>query len=256
MTICLSAKELLCIAALMDVPEVVAIPDAFQTVRPGGMREEVQDIQQTLEKKGFLTLDFDGNCTLTHAYLPHLETVLKGTKVIMLDAQLQSLGQVSRVYFLSEQKVVRSIPKDGVFELSDIPMEQAKEELYDGINWVQGERLFCQPLLISQRQLNQVKAEGPLETLQKLDADNRLRVILTDALLFKTNYYSFAFLDRRSGGRLTSLIFIDDPRGALMLTPTVENDQNYILIEAVDQEQLKAALAGAVSDMFQIEKED
>lgn len=251
MTICLSAKELLCIAALLGVPEVVAIPDAFQTVRPGGMREEVQDIQQTLEKKGFLTLDFDGNCTLTPAYLPHLETVLKGTKVIMLDAQLSSRGQESRVYYISEQYIVRSIRKGGVFELSDIPAEQAERELCGGINWVQGERLSCQPLMIPQRQLNQVKAEGPLEAIQKLDADDGLKSILADALLFKTNYYSFAFLDRRSGGRLISLIFIDDPRGALKLSPTVVDDQNYVLIETADQELLRANLAEAVKDMLQ-----
>ena len=230
MTICLSAKELLCIAALMDVPEVVAIPDAFRTVRPSGLREEIQDMQQTLEQKGLLTLDFDGNCTVTPAYLPYLETILKGTKVIMLDAQLNPRGQSSRVYYILEQYIVRSIRKGGVFELSDIPTEQAERELCGEINWVQGERLSCQPLLISQRQLNQIKSAGPRETIQELDADDGLKTILSDALVFKSNYYSFAFLDRRSGGRLVSLIFIDDPRGTLKLSPTVVDDQNYVLL--------------------------
>lgn len=255
MTICLSAKELLCIAALLGVPEVIAIPDAFRNVAPGRLKEEIQDIQQSLEQKGFLSLDFDGNCTLTSAYLPYLETVLKGTKVIMVDAQLNSSGQANCVYYISERNIVRSFPKDGAFELCDISMVQAAEELCGRINWVHGEQLNCQPLLISQKQLNHIKAANSLEELRKSGADDGLSPVIADALLFKTNYYSFAFLDRRSGGRLINLIFIDDVRGSLKLTPTVENDQNYILIEAADQEQLKEALAEAVRDMLQAGEE-
>lgn len=256
MTICLSAKELLCIAALLDVSEVIAIPDAFRNATPGKLREEMQNIQQFLEQKGILTLDFDGNCAVASAYLPLLETALKGTRIIMLDAQLNSRGQSSRVYYISGPLVVRSIPQDETFELSEISAEQAKEELCGKINWVQGERLSCHPLLISQQQLNQIKSTGPQETLSKLDVDDRLKAVMTDALLFKSNYYSFAFLDRESGGRLISVIFIDDIRGVLRLTPTIENDQNYILIEATDQEQLKAELDETVRYMLQTGKEN
>lgn len=256
MTVCLSAKELLCIAALLGVSEVIAVPDAFQNVPPNRLREEIQNTQQSLEQKGLLALDFDGNCTLTPTYLPILETMLKGSKVILIDAQLHHRGQASCAYYISGRYVVRSVPKDGAFELSKISAEQAAEELCGGINWVLGGRLSCKPLLISQKQLNQIKAADPLNEFQKLGVDDKLGVVIADALLFKTNYYSFAFLDRRSGGRLISLIFIDDVRGALKLIPTVENDQNYVLIEAADQEQLKVELAEAVRDTLQTGKED
>lgn len=251
MTVCLSAKELLCIAALLGVSEVIAVPDAFRNVAPGRLREEIQDTQQSLERKGFLSLDFDGNCTLAPAYLPPLEAVLKGSGVIIINTQLSDRGQGNCTYYISGRHVVRSVPKDGAFELSELSAEQAAEELCGGINWVQGERLSCKPLLISQKQLNQLKAANLSEALRKLDADDGLGTVIANAFAQKTNYYSFAFLDRSSGGQLTSLIFIDDIRGTLRLIPTIEQDQNYILIEAVDQGQLKAELAGAVRDMLQ-----
>lgn len=255
MTVCLSAKELLCIAALLGVSKVIAVPDAFQNVMPGRLREELQDTQQSLEQKGLLALDFDGNCTLAPAYLPSLETILKGSRVIVIDAQLNSRGQASCVYYISGQHVVRSVPKDGVFELSELSAEQAAKELCGGVNWARGERLSCEPLLISQKQLGEAKAAGTLKALQKLGVDDELGAVIADAFLFKTNYYSFVFLDRSPRGRLMSLIFIDDVRGTLKLTPTIEKDQNYILIESVDQEQMKAELAEAVRDMLQTGEE-
>lgn len=255
MNVCLTAKELLCAASLLAVSEVIAIPDVFRNTAPSKLREELQEARQALEQKGLLDLDFDGNSTFSSACRLQLDTVFKGEKVVMVDTLLGPRRQASCVYYISGRSVVRSIPRDGVFELFDISPEQAAEELSGSICWVQGEQLSCRPLLISQKQLDQIKAAGPPEGFRQVDANERLRAILTDAFLFRTNYYSFGFLDRRNGGRLSSLIFVDDVRGALKLSPTVENDQNYILIQAADQESLQVELAETVSDMLLLGEE-
>lgn len=250
MTVCLTAKELLCAAALLGVPEVIAIPDAFQNMGQRQLLAELLAAQQSLEEKGILQLDFDGNRTLSPAYLPNLETVLRSEKVIVVDAQLISCGQAGCAYYIAKQHVVRSVPGNGVFELSEIASEQAMKELC-GLEWTWANTLSCAPCLISQRKLNQLKAENSTEALKETGMDDTLRAIIADAFSFQTNYYSYAFLDRRSGGKLTSLIFMDDARGAVKLTPAIEDDQNCILLEAVTQEKLKAELREAVQAMFQ-----
>lgn len=254
MTVCLTAKELLCAAALLGIPEVIAIPDAFQNMEQRQLRAELLAAQQSLEEKGILQLDFDGSRALSPAYLPNLETVLKSEKVIIVDAQLISCGQAGCAYYIAKQRVVRSVPRNGVFELSEIGSEQAMKELC-GLDWVWAETLSCAPCLVSQRKLNQIKAENSTATLKEIGMDDKLRAIIADAFSFQTNYYSYAFLDRWSGGKLTSLIFMDDARGAVKLTPAVEDDQNCILLEAVTQENLKAELREAVQAMLQAEME-
>lgn len=254
MIVCLTAKELLCAAALLGIQEVIAIPDAFQNMTPRQIRAEIQAAQRALEEKGILQLDFNGNCTLNPAHFSSLETLLRGEKVIIVDAQLTSCGQAGCAYYISGRRVVRSVPQNGAFELSEIMPEQAVEELC-GLSWTKAEELSCEPCLISQRQLDQIKAGGSVETLEKVGMSDKMQAIISDAFSFKTNFYSFAFLERQSGGTFISLIFMDDARGTIKLTPTIQDDQNYVLIEAVKQEALKAELCGTVRALLQAETE-
>jgi len=249
MTIKLSAKELICIASALGVTQVFGISDPFVDVPPRKLQKELDKVRQTLEDKGVLMSDFDGNVEINPLYLPLVETVVKCDACAV--AETQCAGTTTQLmYYQKAERFVQCVVNGEELALKETTAVNASSDLSNIVNWtINPEQLDMSPCKIPQSLFVMLKGKSERvrkAEIEKLNMPQEIADILLDALRFKTNFYSLCYIDMISTGSVRSLMFIDDLNGTLKLTNIVENNKNYVLLSPVSQAELKQAV-GAFS---------
>lgn len=248
MKLSFNAKELLCIAAALGISEVVGIPDGFRDVSPRKMKKEVDAVRESLEAKNVIVSDFDGNSSLNPAYMPIWETVFQCERFIALDAQLLRNGQKGILFYVSGSQVVEAVLENGCYSVRMLSPEEGYQAIVSSADWEENPLVsaFAEGQ-IRQRLLQKIKnswsAKSACESLKKEGICEEVAQLLSKAFSFQTNFYSYAFVDMSAGGKLKSLMYIDDAQGALALVNTVEGDEDYVQLLPATQQHLADALA-------------
>lgn len=244
----LNAKELMCLAAWFDTTEVFGIPDAFSNAAPETMRGEVLEAQQSLQEKGVLTLDFDGNTDVQSEWNELLEIVFHCEGFTALDRQLVDGGHTGFLFYRRNGNIVASRFDGQDYTFERIGADEYAQRIDACVGW-------------------EILADGPSETnaqipqrglLKLKNKDNRsicaelirrglskeAAVIVADAFALRSNFYSFAFVDvnAKTDG-IKSLMFLGDGRGILEVRNTLVGNADYVALSGVKLETLRKKLA-------------
>ncbi len=247
MQICLTAKELICIAAAMGVSEIIGINDEFKAVAPRKLQRKLDQVRQSLETKGIIISDFEGNSSLNTAYLILWKTMFGSEKIVALDAQLLKSGQKSVLFYIADNNAVEAVRDNNSYTLNLLDYDECKRRILSCVDWVPSPAVLDRGEC-SVKQSTLRKLKSPLnirsgrEGLVKAGITDTVADLVFDAFSFKSNFYSFAFIDMTDDGKLDSLMFIDDVKGAVQLVSTIEDDENYVGFVPTTQAQISEAL--------------
>ena len=86
----LTAKEIMCVAASLGATELYGIPDGFSGISKSSLNKELLKVQSSLEQKGYLKANFDGETSLSKEIIDVITVCSKCEKFIAIDKQIKN----------------------------------------------------------------------------------------------------------------------------------------------------------------------
>ena len=243
----LNAKELICLAALMDVSQVFGIPDAFADRAESQMKAEVMTVQRSLEKKGVLKMDFDGNSDLNTIYADLLDIVLRCDHFIAVDRQAPERGQNGFLFYLKGKNSVSAVINGDDYLFTVLSPDDLVKEIHGLVFWNElSGAMVGEQGSMTQRVLTHLKRKGEkqsLKLLRETGLSETASRLVCDALSLKAQFYSFAFVDVHSRvNGVRSVMFLGDKRGIIRLETAVRDNVDYVTFTSTTPASVEQSL--------------
>lgn len=247
----LSAKELICLAAWHGVPEIFGVPDVFARIAPDKLKAEVLQVQQSLQKKGVLSLDFDGNSDIRPEYAELLDVVFHCDHFAALDRQLVEDGHKALLFYRKNAEIIASQLNGQEYSFEKLDTEHFAERLYTSIRWESlNDILPSTKAEITQRSLIKMKKQAGKTTtteLMKNGLNREAASMVADAFALRSNFYSFAFVDVTAKvDGIKSLMFLGDSRGLLHMKNIVIDNADCVSFGTISKADLLEKLDQSV----------
>lgn len=125
----ITAKEFLLLCTATDADEVYGVDDAYENLTEDNVEKEVRNAQKSLEEKNYIQSDFDGNSEIRDDLMELISCCVECNNVISVDHAQGNKGQTNVVYYIQDEKVVKSEKKDDIYIIGWLK----KEMLYSDI---------------------------------------------------------------------------------------------------------------------------
>lgn len=241
--IILTPKEFLFLCAGMGVTEVYGIIDGYKDVNLSDISTEIRSVQQSLESKGYIESDFDGNSSVRSEVIAYVAACATCQKLISFDCQMKTGEKTGIVYYFSNKKIVKSEQRNGDYYLSYVSAEAIKDEIKNGIKL---------DLIASPQKFNKVHIpQCELDRIKKmvLSDDKKTAIIamqkyfdinFTDIILScfekKENFYSVVAVDfTLKDDNVKNIMFINSSSANIKLQPIVVDLKTEIEFEELEE---------------------
>lgn len=241
--IILTPKEFLFLCAGMGVTEVYGIIDGYKDVNLSDISTEIRMVQQSLESKGYIESDFDGNSSVRSEVIAYVAACATCQKLISFDCQMKSGDKTNIVYYFSNEKIVKSMRKDGEYHLSYVSAETINDEIKNGIklDLIDSPQKFNK-VHIPQRELDKIKKmvltddkKAAIIAMQKYFDANFTNVILS-SFEKKENFYSVVAVDFTSkDDNVKNIMFINSSIANIKMQPIVVDLKTEIEFEEIEE---------------------
>ena len=111
----ITAKEFLLLCTATDADEVYGVDDAYENLTEDNVEKEVRNAQKSLEEKNYIQSDFDGNSEIRDDLMELISCCVECNNVISVDHAQGNKGQTNVVYYIQDEKVVKSEKKDDIY---------------------------------------------------------------------------------------------------------------------------------------------
>ena len=244
--IILTPKEFLFLCAGMGVTEVYGIIDGYKDVNLSDISTEIRLVQQSLENKGYIESDFDGNSSVRSEVIAYVATCAMCQKLIAFDSQMKSGDKTNVVYYFSNEKIVKSTRKDGNYHLSYVNAVDINDEIKEGIklDLVDAPQQFNE-VHIPQRELDKIKKmvlsndkKTAIIAMQKYFDANFTNIILS-SFEKKENFYSVVAVDfTLNDDNVKNIMFINSNIANIKMQPIVVDLKTEIEFEEIDEQTI------------------
>lgn len=247
--IILSPKEFLYLCWQEGAKEVYGIIDAYKDFNTDDVSGEIRSIQGSLENKGYIESDFDGNSSIRSEVIEYVDVCAMCQKLITFDNQKKSGEQINTVYYFSNEKTVRSTRINGDYHLSYVDPQGIKDEIIGNIDLVPVNnaspfnKLSIQKRVIDKVRKAYLKADRDFATseLKKYFADDAVVNVILNGFKKKENGYSLTAMDLISEeDNIKNLLFINSDVANIAMRPGVEDLRTVIEYECVDEAYIYA----------------
>lgn len=247
----LSPKEFLLLCAGLGVTEIYGIEDGYKDVNLSDISNEITKVQQSLEAKGYIESDFDGNSSVNPNLIDVVIDCATCSKIVALDYQLKSGEKANIVYYFAKSRIVKSEKIYGSYVLADANTSSVSDEIRKEIQLSTIEEpLKFNKVHIPQKELDKIKKmvvsddkKTATMAMQKY-FDSKVTDIIIRGFENKENFYSIVVVDFESDvDAMKNIMFINSDFANIKLQPTVidliteiefepiENDAIYQLID-------------------------
>lgn len=244
--IILTPKEFLFLCAGMGVTEVYGIIDGYKEVDLSDISTEIRLVQQSLENKGYIESDFDGNSSVRSEIMSYVAICAACQRLVAFDCQMRTGHKTNIVYYFANEKIVKSERKDDGYHLSYANADSIKEEIKEGIklDFINAPQQFNK-VCVPRRELDKIKKtvmtddrKNAIITMQKYFDDSFAKVIL-DSLEKKENFYSIVTVDFTvKDNNVKNLMFINSNIANIKIRPIVVDLRTEIEFEQIDEDSV------------------
>lgn len=248
----LSPKEFMFLCIAMGAEEVYGIEDVYSDMSEDDVLTEVQHVQQSLEKKGYVSSDFDGNIDISDELIEIVGICAGTEKFISFNNQNKNGEQSILVFYFEDDTVVRSERTNDDYELSYTDIDSAIEEVeklampnadiamlkFDKENIPQIEMEKARNLILED---NIEEAKDILNKCLTADVAN----ILIEALKHKVQFYSVTVLNFFAGedrDGFKCFMYLNTDKGLISIRQVVVDLNNEVELESISPEMVTKEL--------------
>lgn len=247
----LTATEILCIAANLGATELYGIPDAFKGIGKTALQMEILKIQSSLEKKGYLSENFDGDIKLDDKIADVIYICAYCDKFISIDKQLKNKAQEGFIYYIKGSNAIKATKlQDKEYKFKSMDASLIKSDIQELFIWSESNDNNDENFTISTSLLSKAK------TLKKRNASEAAEKVLTDTGIQKLtakvvinglnsdeNFYSFTTVDLTSDNDyINNVMFINSPDKSFELLSDIEGNEDVIKFQGITHEYALKAL--------------
>lgn len=253
----LNAKEIMCIAANLGATELYGIPDGFNGVTKASLSKEVMKVQSSLESKGYLTEDFDGNSSLDDKIVALVSVCAGCEKFIAIDKQIKKQEQEGILFYVKDTEVVKATKNGEEYKLEKFDASYLSEEIKKILEWKQSADVEPTDCIIPNKVLEKAK------TLKKRNADDagkeelvsngvggNVATVILNGLNGEETFYSFTFADLKAEtDNVKNIMFINSDVKSLKLKALMIDEKDVVQFTNVSYENALSELLSLLSEL-------
>lgn len=240
----LTAKEFLLLCTATEADEVYGVDDAYGNINEENIEKELRKVQTTLEEKQYIQSDFDGNSEIRDDLLELINCCVECDHAISIDH-----SQANRVYYIWDDKVVKSEKKNDIYTLEWTKKESLYSDIKNLINilppnvdtHIEKFHMPQKELKLAKESLAKKDRQASVERFKKY-CDNATAEIMADAI-DNNDFYSVTEVD--FDDRLDSvqnlMVFVTD-KTLIKMTP--------IIIDLIDEIEFCSTSTAEINELL------
>lgn len=232
----LSAKEIMCIAAGLGATELYGIPDEFEYDSGAALTKELLDVQRSLEGKGYLSEDFDGNLTIEEMVVDLVSVCADCKKFIAVDKQMKKRAQEGLLFYVKGTDAVKAVVTEDGFALEKMDASMLGNEMKNILEWTPsplGDDVDCtvENAVLEKAKTLKGRGAGDAARAELISGgmDESIAGIVLSGLSAGETFYSFTFTDftAESGG-VRNVMFINSEERSLQLDVYMNDEKDAV----------------------------
>lgn len=255
----LTAKEFLYLCASVDVYEIYGVENAFKGMNAAQIEQQIPVIQQSLENKGYIESDFDGNSYVNQNLLELVEKCATCQKMITVDKRKTGEETKAVVFYAKDGEIIKSDRIDDGYEVSLVKKSEVLDFVSDILSKVNSENNYdFEKFSIPNKILTKAKTkassgyyEDAEKAVKEIVSDKKLAKAIIDGITEKCGFYSVVTTDftvKEDFVKNTS--FIDTNCGLITVTPTVNGIVSEVEFESACAEKIKETVIDNLSALL------
>lgn len=236
--ISMTGRELIFISSMLGGESFFGLQDPFFGMEDYEIRAELQEIQVSLDEKGFIELGFDDTLAINSDIEALVRNCTFCEKYLIVNAIENGVIHPQEVYYLKDGEIILLVDKGEQIKLTPVNFRQLEDKLaksfyYEGDDYGEAFEVTSQELVDIQNSQDGM----PLEQLTKLGCTGKMADILLKGLQQKALYCSItgADLKKRSMVNFTSIC---SPEGMIEMRLNEEYEDKWV-ISFMKQESLR-----------------
>ncbi len=247
---CLTAEELLYLAAAAGAETFYGVPDVLSELDDQELRLKVMEIEESLGKKGYLEEDFDGNKNVAQKLLNLIESCGNCEKFLCFEYERVGEMQHSCLYFWKDGASYKMDCEKEEYVLSEIGDAQIRKEIKGAMTIREIGGKDSEEFLISNEALEKVgtlirrgSVEKGEELLREAGATEWMAHMISGGILTQVDFFALLFMDM--GGEEEYSYSIQCLQGEKLILMEYEmvEDDDFVRFSVTDDAELKRRMA-------------
>lgn len=204
MEYCLTAEEVLYLAAVGGADTFYGVEDTLSGLSDQELRLKVVEMENSLGMKGYLEEDFDGNRSVLRELAEVIERCGNCERFLCFEKAEIGNPQAACMYFLSGNTAYKMACGKEQYTFSEIGFSEIRKEVEQGLALKKTEKTAEGSFRIAYEELEKAvtlarrgSAEKGVELLKKAGAADLLAQAVINGTLNKADFYALLFMDLR-----------------------------------------------------------
>lgn len=253
----LTAKEIMCVAASLGVTDLYGIPDGFSGISKSSLNKELLNVQNSLEEKGYLKENFDGDASLSKEIIDIVTICAKCEKFIAIDKQIKHKEQEGMLFYIKGNATVRAEKNGEVYKLSIFDTSMIKSSLNSIVEWKAPNDEEKVEFTLSNKVLSKAKTlrarqadDAAITELRNNGIGNKTAKVILSGLDGNEDFYSFTFANLSAqSDNIDNVMYIVSNDKALRLKSAIEDEVDVVYFTTASYEGILTELQGMLDKL-------
>lgn len=232
----LTAKEIMCVAASLGATELYGIPDGFSGISKSALNKELLKVQSSLEQKGYLKENFDGEASLSSDLISIIAVCAKCEKFIAIDKHIKNRTQEGILFYVKGETTVKAVKNDDSYKMSVFDTSMIKSTLNELIEWKEPDDkektdfTLTNKVLVKAKTLKVRQAEdAAVKELRNCGVGDKAAKVVLSGLNGNEDFYSLTFANLiAQSDNIDNVMYIISNDKALRLKSAIEDEQDVV----------------------------
>lgn len=253
----LNSKEIMCIAASLGATELYGIPDEFAGVSEAALTNEILGVQSSLERKGYLKENFDGEASLNGDILKIVEICVMCEKFIAIDKQVRHKAQEGVLFYIKGAMAVMAVKDGDEYKMKAFDTSAISDAVSGLIEWRNdgaAERFNCRitdKALVKAKKLKSRNADEAAEKeLTSAGADSNVAKIILNGFGGNEDFYSFTFANPKAeSDNADNVMYIMTGKEIVRLKTVMEDEEDVVYFQNAAKSGIENELHGMLDKL-------
>ena len=246
----LNPKEIMCIAAGLGATELYGIPDEFSGISESNISNEILKVQSSLEEKGYLKENFDGETTLNGDIKKIVDVCANCEKFIAIDKQIKHKTQEGILIYVKGTLAVIANKDVNSYKMQIIDSSSIFNSINDTIIWKnetpddQFSYRVKNKTLLKAKQLKSRNAdEVASKELIAEGVSSAVAKTILSGFEGNEDFYSFTFADLISeSNNVNNVMYIFASSSIIRIKSIMEDEEDIVCFQNASKAGVEAEL--------------
>lgn len=247
MALRLSVREIIVAAAMCKRAKLYAIPDDFEGLPQEQLSAAIQNTKNGLWEKHLLSMDFDGNTTLSEEVKQVVLFCAECSKYLSVVSRSRDAVPTKIVVWKRAKQFLYAVVQERTYSFSFMQRDEVEKCLLRMFPW-NGKGRSEKTTMITQAALKKAKRcvksndlDGAALLLRQQGADDAAARIIANALFENTAVFSIVTVDQTTQPPVSDqCMFSVDEEGYLIIEPAMEGYRSAAAFEDITERKLKS----------------